>query len=201
MFEIDNLEYTALLQAAEQIGKTKIPGAVLEIGTRRGGSLEIIVNTLADNGDTGRLIVSVDPYGGIPFAISDGEPVKNAYTNLVRDLTIPKLFEFIIGKGFNFVFFNIEDTEFFKRFADGIPIYDKEKQIVSQYALTYVDGQHSTNAVTADTNFLVTRVPAGGIVVYDDCPSYDHASVEKILFGAGFSLHCHIAPKKSYIKK
>jgi isopropylmalate/homocitrate/citramalate synthase len=35
---------------------------------------------------------------------------------------------------------NPKDTEFFKRYCDGIPIYDEYKRIVNKYAMVFLDG-------------------------------------------------------------
>ena len=37
------------------------------------------------------------------------------------------------------LYFPLEDTEFFKRYSDGIPIYNEKKYIINTYALVFFD--------------------------------------------------------------
>jgi hypothetical protein len=183
-----NGDYTTLEVSCEFIAKHKIPGLILEIGTRRGGSAQAIADNLEKFGDTNRTIISIDPYGQILYERDDKEPVRYDYTNSMRNETIPDLMKYINGKGFNYLFFNMGDDEFMKRFHDGVPIYSIEKTIEDKYALVYVDGPHSTDAVLRETIFLVNRMSTGGVIVYDDCQLYDHGLIDHVLKVNGFEL-------------
>ena len=63
VFSTDSQEYEVLTNAVNQI--KGVPGAVVEIGTRRGGSAKMIIDTLANNHDTNRSMFCIDPYGNI----------------------------------------------------------------------------------------------------------------------------------------
>ena len=63
VFGVDSQEYEILVNAAAKIGET--PGAVVEIGTRRGGSAKMIIDTLVQTGNTNRSMFCIDPYGNI----------------------------------------------------------------------------------------------------------------------------------------
>jgi len=199
-FESDGFDYNILINSCRHVAKHDVPGLVLEIGTRRGGSAEIIVNALTKAGAKGKTFVVVDPYGDIDFEL-DWELVGYDYTNQMRDETIPKLHKFIAKKGFNFVFMNMEDVEFFKRYPDGIPIYQgKAKQIVNQYALVFIDGPHSTRLVANETEFFANRIAPNGAIVFDNVNYYEHDKIEKTLLATGFIYSGGSVNKKAYYR-
>jgi hypothetical protein len=74
----DCWDYHILEQCAKDI--KGVEGLVCEVGTREGGSLQIIINALLDNSDTGRHVISVDPYGNIPYYGENGI-TRFDYTN------------------------------------------------------------------------------------------------------------------------
>ena len=199
-FESDGFDYNILTNACLHVAKHEVPGMVLEIGTRRGGSAEIMVNALTKAGVKGKTFVVVDPYGDIDFELDWGM-VGYDYTNQMRDETIPKLHKFMAKKGFNFVFMNMEDVEFFKRYSDGVPIYQgKAKQLINQYALVFVDGPHSTRLVSNEANFFADRIAPGGAIVFDNVNYYEHDKIEQVLFTAGFIYSGVSVNKKAYFK-
>jgi cephalosporin hydroxylase len=63
VFGTDSQEYEILTHAVSKVGNT--PGAIVEIGTRRGGSAKMIIDVLAENGNTDRSMFCIDPYGNI----------------------------------------------------------------------------------------------------------------------------------------
>ena len=79
----------------------------------------------------------------------------------------------------------MEDTEFFKRFSDGIPYYDQYKTMITEYSLVHFDGPHTTSAVIDELDFFVGRLELNGIFVFDDIGLYDHDYVEKKLLETG----------------
>jgi hypothetical protein len=84
--------------------------------------------------------------------------------------------------------FCLEDHEFFKRYADGVPVYDEQKIMVNEYAFVFFDGPHTNEAVEEELNFFLDRAPNGAVYVFDDIWMYDHDKFEKIMFDRGFKL-------------
>ena len=74
----------------------------------------------------------------------------------------------------DFIFINLEDNEFFKRYSDGVPVYNKTKQIINTYALVFIDGPHTYDLVLDDFNFFKKKIPIGGVIVFDDIYQYPH---------------------------
>jgi hypothetical protein len=220
IFTVDSQEYEILHNAALKI--KNIEGAVVEIGTRRGGSAKIIIDSLLQNEDTNRSMFCIDPYGNIdyvqtnlslsvhnPEVTLEGDPqsteitqaIKLDYTNDMRNQIIPSLYYYAFKAGLNFTFFCLEDSEFFKRYADGVPVYDQNKKIEDKYAFVFFDGPHNTDIMVEEVNFFITRCVVGSVFVFDDIWMYDHdKSIESILFDNGFDILEKKNVKASYIK-
>jgi hypothetical protein len=86
----------------------------------------------------------------------------------------------------NLFFLPMEDSEFFIRFADGVPIYQGKKELVNKYGFVFVDGQHSLEAVKLAINFFSTRMISKGILMFDNTDVYDHSQVHVGLLDKGF---------------
>ena len=222
VFNVDSSEYEILANASASI--KEVEGAVLEIGSRRGGSAKIMMDTLESNNDTNRSFFCVDPYGNIDLEITNinatrfyankyevkGDPnskdetlpAKFDYTNTMRNRVVPSLYYYAFSKGFNFSFFFLEDTEFFKRYPDGVPVYDEEKKIEDKFALVFFDGPHTNQAVIDEISYFLDKSPIGTAWVFDDIWMYDHDMIEKeYLFKNGFEILEKGNVKASYVKK
>jgi hypothetical protein len=219
VFGVDSQEYEILSNAALKI--KGIEGAVVEIGSRRGGSAKLIIDALVHNGDTARSMFCIDPYGNIeyyctnksitghslgveiegdPNSLENTKPLRFDYTNDMRNRTVPSLYYYGLQRLSNFQFFLLEDIEFFKRYADGVPVYDQFKKLENTYALVFFDGPHDNPTVDIETNFFLERSTIGTVFVYDDIWMYDHARAEKLIFAQGFVILEKGNVKASYIK-
>lgn len=221
VFGVDSQEYEVLANAATKI--KGVEGAVVEIGTRRGGSAKLIIDTLVNNGDYGRNMFCIDPYGNIeipctnlnmsihnPDRAIEGDkqskeitsPQRFDYDNTMRNRIIPSLYFYAFNAGFNFTFFCLEDTEFMKRYNDGVPVYNEFKTIENSYAFVFFDGPHDNISVELETKFFSERAPVGAVFVFDDIWMYDHDRIveENWLFPAGFEILEKKNIKASYIK-
>lgn len=220
VFGTDSQEYEILDKAARSI--RGVPGAIVEIGTRRGGSAKIIIDALTEVNDTNRPMFCIDPYGNIDYPETnkaltvfqpgrpiEGDPmstetvnmIKHDYDNNMRNRIIPSLYYYAYQRGLDFTFFCLEDTEFFDRYSDGVPVYKEYKQLVNQYAFVFFDGPHVNAAVETEINFFLSRTPVGGVYVFDDIWMYDHDRFEKILFDNGFEVLEKKQIKASYVKR
>lgn len=180
--------YDIQYKAAQHI--KGVPGLTCEIGLFCGAGSESIMQGCIDNNDY-RTHIAIDPYGNIPYYCNDGNsPVQLGYDNQKKHTTLPKLHTWANEHNTDFIFFNMEDTEFFKRFSDGVPVYDSDilriaisgyKRVINQYALVYFDGPHSLKIVLNEIDFFMPRTPPGGIWIFDNINYYDHASIEKVI--------------------
>jgi hypothetical protein len=219
VFGVDSGEYEILAKAAGMI--KGIPGAVVEIGTRRGGSAKIIIDALEANQDCERPMFCIDPYGMIDIdctnlsvtvhkvnAPIEGDPMskdlttkaKFDYDFAMKSRVIPSLYYYAYQRGLEFQFFNLEDSEFIVRYFDGVPVYRDQKYLFNEYAFVFFDGPHTNKLVELETKFFLDRAPLGAVFVYDDIWMYDHDAIEKIIFEGGFELVEKANLKASYKK-
>lgn len=221
VFGVDSQEYEILVNGVAAV-KQDVPGAVVEIGTRRGGSAKMIIDTLVQNGNNDRSMFCIDPYGNIeiectnlnmsihnPERSIEGDkmskeitsPQRFDYDNTMRNRIIPSLYFYAYNAGLNFNFFCLEDTEFFKRYSDGVPVYDDYKKLENQYAFVFFDGPHTTTEVLEETKFFVERSVVGTVFVYDDEWMLDtEGTIIPYLVENGFEIMERGNIKGSYIK-
>ena len=222
VFGTDSQEYEVLVNAAAKLDR-ETPGAIVEIGTRRGGSAKMIIDGLVSTGNNNRSMFCIDPYGKIEIECSnlnmtvhepnrqiEGDkeskeitsPQRFDYDNTMRNRIIPSLYYYAYNAGFNFTFFCLEDTEFFKRYHDGVPVYDEVKTLENEYAFVFFDGPHDNIALDTELEFFVPRSVIGTIFVFDDVWMMDNDKIveQKWLFPNGFELIERGKIKASYVK-
>lgn len=197
--DTDSSEYHVLENAVKAI--KNIPGILCEIGTRRGGSLRIIVDSLLRNEDLDRNVVSIDPYGNIEYQVTEHMKCRIDYTNQMKNETTSALYDYICQKPVNLVMLPLEDTEFFNRFSDGVPFYNSVKTVVNEYALVFFDGPHRSEDIIKELKFFQSRTSKGAFYIFDDIDNgyYPHdKTVEPWLFTNGWELIEKNTYKASY---
>ena len=196
----DGLDYYVLTDAIKEI--KNVPGIICEIGTRRGGSVINMIEALIQNDDKDRNIICIDPYGDMEYSIAEGIMIPGCYDNKMRNEFLTSIYDYILNKPVNLLLFNFEDTEFFERFSDGVPIYNRGKSIINQYAFVFFDGPHDTTSIMKEIDFFNSRSVTGAVWVFDDVTDhYPHEEIiEKWLFENGWSLLKKTSKKASYIK-
>tara|TARA_B110000003_G_scaffold161641_1_gene161692 strand:- start:1216 stop:1986 length:771 start_codon:yes stop_codon:yes gene_type:complete len=203
--ETDGNNYEILVDAIKEI--KNVQGIVCEIGSRLGGSAKWMIDTLVSNNDTDRIFIAIDPYGNIEYDRGDGDIGSqlnfSGYTNQMRKLAIPFLTLYGLQRLTHFIFFNLEDTEFFARYSDGIPVYSKSgKNIINLYSFVYFDGPHDYETVRKEVEFFNTRTHIGSIYVFDDVEGYyNHKRIEEnLLLKNGWEIF-QVSPQKISYKK
>lgn len=161
----DSGDYQLLADAVMSIGE--VPGTICEIGTRRGGSLRIIVDALMANFDHGRDVLCIDPWGDVPYDYPYSAGHAD-YTNTMRNQTVAAIYRYVETLPVNVVVAVLDDLEFFKRFPDGFPFYDREKRLENRYALAFFDGPHDFKSVAREFEFFLPRSAPGAAWVVDD---------------------------------
>ena len=202
---VDSREYEILVDACAKIDH--VPGFTCEIGTYRGGSsYKIMLNRLLAHKQRNCELyphISIDPYGNIEYTHWETRTERGGrnYTNKIRNSTLKSLYNWCDETDFPFLFFNMEDTEFFKRFADGVPVYNENKYLINSYALVFFDGPHSTRHIKTEIDFFKDRTPVGGCWVFDDIDQYPHMlHIDPIVRNLGFQLLQKGICKISYIR-
>ena len=220
VFETDSQEYNILQNGAAAV--KDVPGAAVEIGTRRGGSAKMIIDAIKD-GIPNRPMFCIDPYGNIEIKITNinlthhfqvpadqlvGDPLSkeigyNAklpgwYDNNMRNRIIPSLYYYAYQNNINFHFFCLEDTEFFNRYSDGVPIYQEYKQICNEYAFVFFDGPHDNESMENEVKFFLARTVVGSVFVFDDVWMYSHDLIHNYLLSNGWEVIEQGSVKISY---
>jgi hypothetical protein len=182
MIEGDSSNYE-FFDEAIQLLKNPI-GVSVEIGVRRGMGSKCIIDAYRKYHPQIKLVhLGIDPYGNIEYRMADkSTPVRLDYTNnMKREALIDLTREY---PEFNLI--NLEDNEFFKRFADGYPVYDNFKRLITQYETVHFDGPHDTESVMKEVQFFVERKPNQCIYIFDDIDTHDIDKIGEHLIWNGF---------------
>jgi hypothetical protein len=123
MIEGDSKEYEVFEEAIKQL--TNPIGATVEIGVRRGMGSKLIIDSFRKHHPNVKLNhLGIDPYGNIEY--NPMEAHKNIRLDYTNDMKRDAILDFTKDYP-EFHLICLEDTEFFKRFADGYPVYDQYK--------------------------------------------------------------------------
>lgn len=159
-----------------------VPGLTCEIGVRRGLGSVVIMKACQDNNDK-RVHVGIDPWGHLPYNADGG---RSNYTNKMKRETLRDLYAWCCITEQEFLMFIMKDTEFFERFAAGVPVHEWESSLVNEYAYVYIDGPHHTAAVTTEVEFFEPRSPVGAVWQFDNTNTYDHGPIHQWVLDRGF---------------
>lgn len=195
----DSEDYHLLTQGVEL--SKDVSGLTCELGLRRGGGTKYIIDALSVYSHL-KTHLAVDPYGHIPYEHKEGEIVQLDYTNDMYNDCMTNVFEYAKEKKIAFLFFKLEDTEFFERFSDGVPIYNVNKSIENVYSFVHFDGPHAVAPLITEIDFFDKRMNPGATAVFDDIEQYyNHDEVEQYLFKKGWVLINKTKRKGLYQKK
>ena len=178
----DSSEYE-FFDEAIQLLKNPI-GVSVEIGVRRGMGTKCIIDAYRKYHPNISLThLGIDPYGNILYRTSDSDKGGRLdYTNKMKQDALLA----IIKDYPEFNLINLEDSEFFKRYADGYPIYNYEKKLLTQYETVHFDGPHDTESVMKEVNFFLDRRPKQCIYIFDDIDTHDIDKIGEHLIWNGF---------------
>jgi hypothetical protein len=194
----DSREYAILSNAVARV--KDVDGLTCEIGVREGGGTKLIMGTLRNTGQT-KTHIAIDPFGNIEYEHWETRKERLDYTNTMKNRMLANLYALCRSTGMEVLFFPLQDTEFFKRYSDGIPIYDVYKRIVNKYAMVFLDGPHTTELVRAEFDFFKSRIPLNGVIVFDDIDQYPHmVQLDGYIRANGFAMLEQGECKVSYIK-
>ena len=183
--EGDSYDYELLDSAVKRI-KNPI-GSSFEIGVRRGMGSKTIIDAYRKYHPnlTDLIHVGLDPYGDLPYNFS--ETIQNAktdYTNLMKRETIINFAK----KYQEFHFVNLDTYEFFKRFSDGYPVYQKKKKIINKFEIVHFDGLHDLKNVTLEVEYFLRHLSEHTIFIFDDIDSFDMEKIGMLLQNNNFKV-------------
>ena len=178
----DSKEYE-FFDEAIQLLKNPI-GVSIEIGVRRGMGSKSIIDAYRKYHPHIKLNhLGIDPYGNILYRTADNDNGGRLdYTNKMKQEALLDL----VKEYPEFNLINLEDSEFFKRFADGYPIYDEHKILLTQYETVHFDGPHDTESVMKEVEFFIVRKPKQCVYIFDDIDTHDIDKIGENLIWNGF---------------
>ena len=199
MMNSDSSEYFILENAVRAV--QSVPGLTCEIGVREGGSTKLILDTLKQTRQS-KIHIAIDPFGNIDYAFKDDQVVKFDYTNQMKNRMLANLYAYCTEQNMECLYFPLEDTEFFHRFSDGVPVYNEYKQLCNEYSLVFLDGPHCLKNVQTEFDFFKFRIPVGGRIVFDDIDKYPHMNIlHDIICSHGFQMVERGYYRASYVKE
>jgi len=165
-----------------------VDGFTCELGVRRGGGSGVIMRAIKQFCPN-KIHIAVDPYGNIEYEHKEGDIIRLDYTNKMKTECLKNLYAYSDSIDVPVLFFNMEDTEFFKRYTDGVPVYDTVKRNVNKYSFVHFDAAHAIMPLIDEMKFFGGRTDKGACWVFDDVTGYyDHDKIEASLFELGFDL-------------
>jgi hypothetical protein len=192
----DSADYYLLTKGIELSKNTE--GLSCEIGLRRGGGSKVIIEAISEYSPH-KVHIAIDPYGHIEYEDKQDHIVRLDYTNQMMCECMANIYPFAISKQVHFIFFNLEDTEFFNRYSDGVPVYSIYKYLISNYSFVHFDGPHAHDPLIKEIDFFKQRSLPGTCWVFDDVTEYyNHDAIEQYVFSLGFKLIEKTAKKALY---
>ncbi len=173
----DSDEYNYLSVAVKLA--SEVDGACIEVGNR----LCMGIKTMADAMYLycpNKPLIGVDPYGHIFYTHKEGETVRLDYTNQMKREGMSAIWNYLASEcPINFVPITMMDTDFFKWYKDGVPIYELERSVVTKYSCIHLDGPHDVESLKIELDFFVPRMDIGATIVFDDVKDfYPHEEIE-----------------------
>ena len=168
MIEGDSIEYDLLEKVCALI--TNDNPFTCEIGVRLGKGSQTILESLKHKD---HWHIGIDPYGDITYQhfdkdstiehIDGGSPT---YSNSMKSTLLQNLHYD------NFSLFQMSDDDFMRKFADGVPIYKKDRIVRNDYDLVFLDGPHKTLDILKEVIFFGERLNNKGFIILDDYESF-----------------------------
>lgn len=169
----DSLEYELIEQAIQYL---KYPiGNTVEVGVRDGYASKLIIDAWRKYQKTPLTHLGIDPYGGIPYKMSDRALLTSEEYNSTMKQNMLAYMSYYYPE-FNLI--NLEDTEFFEKFENGYPIYNKQKILINKYDFVFLDGPHDTQSILKEMLFFIKRAPSQQLIMIDDINFFDLNHIE-----------------------
>lgn len=182
----DSLNYHLITNAV--MHSKDVDGATVEIGVRRGGGSKYIIDALVAL-QKNVPHFGIDPWGNIEyFADEKYGMIRQDYTNSMKHECIANLSLYAMQKNIDLYIYPMEDTEFFKKFAEGVPTYNEVKKVWNKYSTIHFDGPHNREALHEEIDFFHARTDSNATFVFDDCELYDHSEIDEYLKSLGWKV-------------
>lgn len=166
MIEGDSGEYEFLAEAVE-LSKGNA-GPCVEIGLRRGMGTKTIIDAVRQYCPA-KTVIAIDPYGSILYIGREmNEPCRLDYTNQMKNECLAAIYAYLVDNPCSFQFYNWTDERYFLRMVHGVPVYELEETLITEYSFAHLDGPHYYDAVSQEILFFNDRMQSGAVICVDD---------------------------------
>ena len=178
-------------------------GVTIEIGVHEGGGSKRIIDAYRKyHPNALHFHIGIDPFGSAPYTHTDDDFKNNKVDYRYGDEKRWYLQKAIVdNEDKNFIFLQLEATEYFKRFPDGYPLFVKGKKFyLAKYDLVHLDGLHAIKYVFEEVAFFDDRLSKGGFIVFDDIDKIDMNTVHVYLEHLKYKVFKAGKKKVAYVK-
>ena len=160
---------------SEIVGNLEVRGAYAQIGLGTGES----ARTILQSTPLDKKLVIVDPYGSMGYRMMDddklGYPsIKVSRDNNVQIEILAGLYKLALESQKHFLFYPMEDIEFYQRFQTGIFYYDEGEQIrTNEYGFVYFNAENCIGDLIEGIRFMDERTPKDGVWVFNNINDYN----------------------------
>ena len=157
------------------VGDLEVRGAYAQIGLGTGDS----AHTILQSTPLDKKLIIVDPYGSIGYRMMSEDELgypstKESRDNNVQIEVLAGLYDYALESQRHFLFYPMEDIEFYQRFQTGIFYYNEGEQIrTNEYGFVYFNAENCIGNLIEGIRFMDERTPKDGVWVFNNINDYN----------------------------
>lgn len=157
------------------VGDLEVRGAYAQIGLGTGDS----AHTILQSTPLDKKLIIVDPYGSIGYRMMSEDELgypstKESRDNNVQIEVLAGLYDYARESQRHFLFYPMEDIEFYQRFQTGIFYYNEGEQIrTNEYGFVYFNAENCIGNLIEGIRFMDERTPKNGVWVFNNINDYN----------------------------
>ena len=160
----------------------EVRGAYAQIGLGTGDS----AHTILQSTPLDKKLIIVDPYGSIGYRMMSEDELgypstKESRDNNVQIEVLAGLYDYALESQRHFLFYPMEDIEFYQRFQTGIFYYNEGEQIrTNEYGFVYFNAENCIVNLIEGIRFMDERTPKDGVWVFNNINDYNTRQQEML---------------------
>ena len=160
----------------------EVRGAYAQIGLGTGDS----AHTILQSTPLDKKLIIVDPYGSIGYRMMYEDELgypstKESRDNNVQIEVLAGLYDYALESQRHFLFYPMEDIEFYQRFQRGIFYYEEGEQIrTNEYGFVYFNAENCIGNLIEGIRFMDERTPKDGVWVFNNINDYNTRQQEML---------------------
>ena len=164
------------------VGDLEVRGAYAQIGLGTGDS----AHTILQSTPLDKKLIIVDPYGSIGYRMMSEDELgypstKESRENNVQIAVLAGLNAYALESQRHFLFYPMEDIEFYQRFQTGIFYYNEGEQIrTNEYGFVYFNAENCIGNLIEGIRFMDERTPKDGVWVFNNINDYNTRQQEML---------------------